>query len=283
MKLWLEAMRPKTLIITLSPILIGTVLSPIWNLLTFLMTLICGLGIQIGTNFANDYFDHKQGSDTKKRKGPRRLIASGHVSPQAMRFAMIVAFAIAFLAGLYLTVIGGWVIFALLLIAISSGIGYSAGKCSLSRTGLADLFVFLFFGPIAVLATFYLQTGALSWLLLWASLAPGLIPVAVLTANNLRDRTEDKKCKKMTLTVRFGKTFGRWEYTLCLLVGILPVIPLTAIKFWLILPLVALIPAVFLIRRIWSYKRLSTLNDVLADTGKTLLLYTALFIIGALL
>lgn len=283
MKVWIEATRPKTLIISIAPILIGTVLSPKVHWITLFLTLICGLSIQIGTNFANDYFDYKQGSDTKERQGPRRLIPAGIISERAMLRALIIAFMFAFLAGLYLTAIGGWGIFVLLLLAIGSGIGYSMGRLSLSRTGLADLFVFVFFGPVAVLSTYYLQTGAIDWMLLWASMAPGLIPVAVLTANNLRDRLEDKKCHKRTLTVRFGKKFGQWQYTLCLLGGILAIIPLLKMQLTLIITLAALIPSFTTITTVWTYKQSQELIAVLAGTGKILLVYTFLFILGALI
>ena len=280
---WIEATRPKTLIISIVPVLIGTVFVPSVHWLIFAMTLICALSMQIGTNFANDYFDFKQGADTKARKGPRRLITTGHIKASAMCFAMIVAFFIAFASGVYLSFIGGWVIFILLILGILSGIGYSASKFSLSRIGLADLFVFIFFGPIAVIATYYLQTKAFEPGLILASLAPGLIPVAVLTANNLRDHKEDQKTGKHTFVVRFGKCFGQIEYTLCLIAGIGSAVPLAIQRLSLILPLFAIGPAIYLIYKIWTYQKSSELNHVLASTGKVLMLYTVLFLIGAML
>ncbi|MCB1118191.1 MAG: 1,4-dihydroxy-2-naphthoate octaprenyltransferase, partial [Chlamydiia bacterium] len=157
--IWFEALRPKTLIISIAPVAIGTVLAPSVNVWIFLLTLLCALSIQIGTNFANDYYDFKSGSDTHERKGPRRLLTTGHIQPGQMKLAMIFSFVLAGLGALWLIAIGGVIIFVLLVLAILSGIFYTAGKYSLKRTGLADFFVFIFFGPIATMATYYLQTG----------------------------------------------------------------------------------------------------------------------------
>lgn len=276
--IWLEAMRPKTLIISIAPVVIGTVLAPTFNIWIFLLTLFCALTIQIGTNFANDYYDYQSGSDTKDRKGPRRLLTTGHIHPKQMKRAMIVSFIFAAIGAGCLIAFGGLIILALFVVAVLSGIFYTAGKYSLKRTGLADLFVFIFFGPIATMATYYLQTGTVQLLVFWASLAPGLIPVAVLTANNVRDRIEDKKCGKKTLTVRFGKRFGQMQYTLCMIFGIA-----SCVLLGLYLPLIAMLASIPLIKTMWTYRSSKKLIKVLAGTGGVLMLYTVLFCIGAAL
>ncbi|MCP5492757.1 MAG: 1,4-dihydroxy-2-naphthoate octaprenyltransferase [Chlamydiales bacterium] len=276
--IWFEALRPKTLIISIAPVAIGTVLAPSVNVWIFLLTLLCALSIQVGTNFANDYYDFKSGSDTHERKGPRRLLTTGHIQPGQMKLAMIFSFALAGIGALWLIAIGGVIIFVLLVLAILSGIFYTAGKYSLKRTGLADFFVFIFFGPIATMATYYLQTGAVHANVFWASLAPGLIPVAVLTANNVRDRLEDKKCGKKTLTVRFGRRFGQIQYTLCLICGVV-----SCVLLGLYLPLIAMLACIPLIKTMWTYRSSKKLIKVLAGTGMVLMLYTGLFCIGAAL
>ena len=164
--------------------------------------------IQIGTNFVNDSEDAVRGADTPARKGPVRAVASGYVSPGAMRTAGALTFALAVAAGGYLIWRGGWPILALGLVSIASGVAYTAGKYALAYTGLADLFVLVFFGPVAVGGTYYVQALALPGWVLVAGLGPGALATAVLLANNVRDVEEDRAADKRTLVVRFGRAFG---------------------------------------------------------------------------
>lgn len=275
-------MRPKTLVIAFAPVAMATVLVPHVNLYIFFATLIATVCIQIGTNFANDYFDFCQKSDTKERKGPRRLLTTGTIKPKQMLTAMIIAFAIATIAAIFLTYLRGFIVMILLVLSIASGIFYTASKYSLKRTGLADLFVFLFFGPIATVFTFYLQTGAFNGNLVLVGLAPGLIPVAVLCVNNVRDVREDKQNRIKTIPVRFGKKAGQIEYTLALLIGIFSCALIAFhLKLSFLLPLITLIPAYFQIKKMWSYKKEQELNPLLAGTAQLLLIYTLFFCIGA--
>lgn len=195
MKLWIEATRPKTLIASISPVLIGTVIAKdlrAWDLTIFLATIIFALCIQIGTNFANDYIDFLKGADTNKRKGPRRLVQSGLVSVKKMRLVTLSIFLVAGIIGLYLMKIGGWQIGALAFAAILFGYLYTGGPFPLGYLGLGDLFVLIFFGPVAVAGTTYLQTGTLSSLAIIAGCAPGLFSTAMLALNNIRDIEEDR-------------------------------------------------------------------------------------------
>ena len=148
---------------------------------------------------------------------------------------------------------------------------------------ICDLFVFLFFGPIATVFTFYLQTGVFNGNLVLVGLAPGLIPVAVLCVNNVRDMREDKQNGIKTIPVRFGKKAGQHEYTWSLLIGICScaLIAFHLKAFYLLLPLITLIPAFFQIKKMWSYKKSHELNAVLAGTAQLLLIYTLFFCIGA--
>ncbi len=271
LSIWLEASRPKTLIASISPALIGTMLA--WktgsfSFFTFLFTLLTGVAIQIGTNFANDYFDFLKGSDTSERKGPRRVTQSGLVSLPVMKKAIILAFSASALFSAYLAFQGGPVITLLALLYIALSLAYTAGPLPLAYLGLGDFFVVFFYGPIATLITYYLQTHALSVEVAILGLSPGLVSTAILTANNLRDIEEDRQCNKKTLCVRFGKTFGRLEYTLCLLLGFS--IPCF---YGYYLPLLLLVPAFIPIKAMWT---IQNLNVPFAQTGKLLVLFTLL-------
>lgn len=214
---WLLAARPKTLFASLAPLVLGFSLSmttPI-NLLTALCIVIGALSIQIGTNFANDYFDFKQGADTSDRKGPTRAVQTGLISAQSMKHATLLMFSIAALSSLYLIYIGGLPVLFIALASIVSGILYTAGPYSLAYLGIADLFAFAFFGPIAVSGTVYLLTGKWTAQSLLLGCIPGLFSMAILIVNNIRDHNEDRLAGKKTLTVRFGVMFSQIHYILC--------------------------------------------------------------------
>jgi 1,4-dihydroxy-2-naphthoate octaprenyltransferase len=272
--IWLEASRPKTLIASISPALLGTMLawkSGSFSLLTFLFTLLTGVAIQVGTNFANDYFDFLKGSDTAERKGPRRVTQAGLISLPLMKRAIFLAFAAAALFSSYLAFKGGPVISLLAVLYIALSLAYTAGPMPLAYLGLGDFFVLFFYGPIATLITYYLQTQTIPLYVALLGLSPGFISTAILTANNLRDVNEDRHCNKKTLTVRFGENFGRIEYTLCIILGC--VIPCW---YGYYLPLLALIPAAIPIKAFWTVQDKKLLNIPFAQTGKLLVLFTVL-------
>jgi len=271
---WLEASRPKTLIASISPALLGTVLA--WkagsfSLLIFLLTLLTGVAIQVGTNFANDYFDFLKGADTNERKGPRRVTQADLVTLPAMRKAIILAFSAAALFSAYLAFQGAPLISLMTLLYIGLSLAYTAGPLPLAYLGLGDFFVLFFYGPCATLITYYLQTHDLSWSVGILGFCPGLVSTAILIANNLRDLHEDRKSDKKTLCVRWGETFGRLEYTFCLVVAcILPCF------YGHYLPLIALIPAFVPMKAIWTVEDKKLLNVPFAQTGKLLILFTIL-------
>jgi 1,4-dihydroxy-2-naphthoate octaprenyltransferase len=244
------------------------------------------LMIQIGTNFVNDYYDFKKGSDTAERLGPTRVTQAGLVMPYQMKAAIAVAFALAIVGGLYLVLRGGWPILTIGLASIGCGVLYTAGPFSLSYTGLADLFVLLFFGLVAVAGTYYVQILAFSTTALIAGLGPGLFSVAILTVNNLRDIDQDRKAGKRSLPARFGRGFARAEYTVSIILA-------TLVPVWLVLSQqahyyalaasVTILFAVPAIRTVMKSTDGSTLNRTLAATGRLLLIYSLLFSIGWLL
>lgn len=286
MNIWIEGARPKTLIASLSPVLIGSVIAlekGNFHLLTFFLTVLFALAIQIGTNFTNDYFDFFKGADTEKRKGPRRLTQSGLVSPKKMKKITFWIFSFAALCAFYLTFQGGWVIGCLALVSILFGYLYTGGPYPLSYLGIADFFVFIFFGPIAVAGTTYLQTHQLSLVPILVGCAPGLISTAILTSNNLRDVNEDRTAHKKTLIVRFGLTFGCFEYAFCLIIASctpLIIVWLTGAHYGC---LVAMFSFLFAIPLIKISYHLENIGSLLPKTGKWMMLYTLAFIVGWLL
>ena len=209
--MWLAAARPKTLWAAVAPVLLGVGLAlgdGAFHAGAALCALLGAVFIQIGTNYVNDAEDAVKGADTEARKGPMRAVATGLVTPQSMRIAAGVAFALAFASGAYLIARGGWPILALGLVCIASGVAYTAGKYALAYTGLADLFVLVFFGPVAVAGTYYVQALDLPGWVPIAGLGPGALATAILLANNVRDVHEDRAANKRTLVVRFGRGFG---------------------------------------------------------------------------
>ena len=217
--LWLEAARPKTLPAAAAPVLVGVALA--WEAGAFHgLAAACALAgavlIQIGTNYSNDAEDYVRGADTDARKGPRRATASGAVSAGQMRAAAGVAFALAVAAGGFIIWRGGWPVLALGLVSIASGVAYTAGRYALAYTGLADVFVLVFFGPVAVGGTYYVQALDLPAWVPIAGLGPGFLATAILIANNVRDVDEDRAAGKRTLVVRFGRAFGVRLYNACL-------------------------------------------------------------------
>lgn len=223
-KIWWDAMRPKTLMAALSPVAIGTIIAfrdGVFHWPSVLAAVLASTCIQIGTNFANDYFDFKQGKDTEKRLGPTRATAAGLVSPNTMKWAMILAFALAVGFGAYIMWRGGIPIVVIGVLSILCGIAYTGGPYPLGYNGLGDIFVLVFFGPVAVAGTYYVQALTWSPIAAFVGLAPGLLSMALLAVNNLRDVEEDTSTGKRTLVVRFGKTFGKMEYIVCVLGGFL--------------------------------------------------------------
>lgn len=288
-QVWLAAARPKTLPASLSPVLIGAVLAwPVSSLhaLSFVACLSFALLIQVATNFTNDYCDFVKGADTEERLGPLRVMQAGLVSATAMRRAIFGVFALASLVGLYLIFRGGWPFLFVLIASLASGVLYTAGPYALAYLGLGDVFVLVFFGPVAVLATYYLQTFRLSGEVFLLSLPPGLLATALLVVNNYRDRKEDEKSGKRTLAVRLGRAFCRWQYAFCLVLSC--VLPLSVHFLYgghpfAFLPLCLLPQVLRLTKTLWTQREGKLLNDVLASTGKLLILYTFLFSIGWLI
>ncbi|MDP3979858.1 MAG: 1,4-dihydroxy-2-naphthoate polyprenyltransferase [Chlamydiota bacterium] len=289
MKIWLMAARPKTLSAALAPVIIGTAMAYEaggLHILSAILCLLAAICIQIGTNFSNDYFDFIKGIDTIARTGPLRATQAGLVSPKQMRNAFCLTFMIAALISIYLILRGGWPILIIGILSIVSGILYTAGPKPLGYIGLGDIFVLIFFGPVAVGGTYYCQTLHISFSVIAAGFSTGFISVALLCVNNIRDLENDRHGSKRTLAVRFGRTFARFEYlTAIFLSAFIP----PYIFLWsrthkpILICMFSFIISIPSIYSIFTKIDGPSLNKTLADTGKILLIHSLLFAFGWIL
>ncbi len=283
---WAIGARPKTLIASISPVLIGASLAlekgPIsWAL--FVLLLLFGVSTQIGTNFSNDYYDYIQGADTKKRIGPKRLTQVDNIAPHAILFAAFLMFTFSFLVSIAIASFIGFFAIGIGAVSILFGILYTAGRYSLAYNGLGEAFVLLFFGIIATCTTEFALSGTFSLVGLIASMGPGLLSTAIIVVNNLRDIEEDTQAKKKTLAVRFGALFAQFEYIICISTAALIPVACFALlpeKKGILLASGIILPSIPLVSTLLSYKDPSELNKLLGQTGILLFLYTFLFVIG---
>ena len=281
---WVLAARPKTLPAAVVPVLVGTavaVSAGAFAPLPALAALLGALLIQIGTNFANDYYDFKSGADNEDRLGPVRVTQAGLIDEHAVRNAMIATFALAAVVGVYLVSVGGWPILVLGLLSIASGVAYTGGPYPLGYHGLGDLFVFLFFGLGAVCGTCWVQAVSWSWVAFAAALPVGLLSVAILVVNNVRDIEGDRRVGKNTLAVRLGERGGRLQWYGCVAAAFaVPVVQVVAgADLTLLLSLLAL-PVAVVVGRRFAKTTGAALNPVLGQTAKILMLFGVLYSIG---
>lgn len=286
--IWIWAARPKTLWAAVAPVLLGTAFAfgeDAFHALSACCALLVAVFIQVGTNYANDYQDFAQGADTADRKGPMRITQAGLASPRAVRTAAGLAFLIAFLAGLYLVVRGGWLLLFIGLASILCGAIYSAGRYSLAYLGIADLFVLVFFGPVAVAGTHYVQALAFSWPVALAGLGAGFLATAILLVNNTRDIAEDRAAGKKTLVVRWGRNAGVALYGVCV-AGAAIVVMVSAILagiWWMLIALFATPLGLVNMQTLRSTSDPAVLNPLLGSTSRLLLIYCLLFGLGRIM
>ena len=286
LKIWLEASRPKTLPAAVVPVMTGTALAAAHHAADFPRAAIClafALLVQIGTNFANDYYDFVQGADTPARVGPRRAVAAGLVSPRQMLGATWLMLGVAFAVGLLLVHEVGWALLPIGVISIMCAIGYTGGPFPLGYNGLGDLFVFLFFGLVAVCTTFYVQAGNVTADVVCCAAAIGLLAANILVANNYRDAETDLQAGKKTLVVRFGRQFALWQYGLSNAVALLcPVVLWLCLNYrWpVLLPLVLTPLAIALTRRLASSREPQERIALLGETARLLAAYGVFLSIG---
>lgn len=274
---WFLACRPKTLTVSLSPVLVGTAIA--WQQngqLLWLPLLAAAFGaafIQIGTNLFNDVGDFLRGTDQPGRIGPRRATAEGWLTPATVKAGAWTSFALAFVCGIYLVAHGGWPIVAIGLASLAAGWSYTSGPKPIAYGPLGEVFVLVFFGLVAVAGSHYLQTLSLSPAALLAGTLIGLHAAAVITVNNYRDLDGDAASGKRTLAVRLGRPATRWLYTGEILTpyALLPLLDGTT---WL--PLLSLPLALWLIRRFHRETPGPAFNRLLAATAGLQLLFALL-------
>ncbi len=279
---WLIAARPKTLPAAVAPVIVGTAVAIAedgFAPLAALAAVAVALLLQIAANFANDVFDFRRGADTHERLGPARVVQQGLIAPERVLLGTGLALAASMLTGLYLVWRGGWPILVLGLLAILSAVAYTGGPAPLGYLGLGDVFVFVFFGLVAVAGTAYVQTRDLTALALLAAVPVGCFATAILVVNNLRDIDGDRVAGKRTLAVRLGVRGVRVEYILLLAVAYLCPPLLWSLGLvsgwwwlsWLSLPLAARVTLGVL------QERGKMLNARLAGTARAQLLFSLLF------
>jgi 1,4-dihydroxy-2-naphthoate octaprenyltransferase len=283
---WMAGARVRTLPNSVSPVLVGTGAAVAIDGFVWwqaLLALVVALAFQVGVNYANDYSDGIRGTDTE-RVGPLRLVGSGLVPPNSVKTAAFACFAIACLTGLVLVVTSGhWWLLVVGVVSVLGAWFYTGGKNPYGYLGFGELAVFLFFGPVPVLGTLYVQSGQITWLGAVASVALGSFSAAVLAANNLRDIPTDAESGKRTLAVRLGDARTRSFYSLLMLVPFLVSVALAAVSPWLLLGLVAIVKAWPPVRVVRSGQSGPALIPVLKDTALAMLIWAVATTIGAVL
>jgi len=282
---WILASSPKTLLASVVPVVTGTALAVSekqFVLLYSLIALVCSVLIQVGTNYVNDLYDFLKGADNAKRKGPERVLASGWIKVTEMKIASILVFLASFIFGLYLVYVSGTVVLIIGVLSIIAGIAYTAGPFPLAYKGLGDIFVFLFFGLVGTMGTYYVQAHNFSVLSFIASLPVGALITNILVVNNYRDIEEDRAARKYTLAVIFGKSFTKFEYISFIFISFL--VPLLLFlkynfHFWIFLPYLSIPIAINLIRMLFQLDG-KELNKTLELTAKFSALFGLLFSIG---
>jgi 1,4-dihydroxy-2-naphthoate octaprenyltransferase len=270
------------------PVLLGSALAVHAHAFSLIPALIClafALFVQIGANYANDYYDFIKGADTKDRQGPPRAVASGLVTPVAMRKATYGVLGLAFLLGLVLIAYGGWWLLVVGVLSVVCAVAYTGGPFPLGYLGLGDLFVFIFFGLIAVTFTFFVQAGYFTYEAFLVGAGIGLMAVNVLVITSYRDIDGDARVGKKTLAVRIGRAWTQIQYAAGYYValGLVFLLWVSAFSFWVLLPLI-LIPYVY---HLSCFLATAVTPDdfkyLLIGSMRLLVFYGALLSIGILL
>jgi len=290
LRIWLMAARIRTLPAAIAPVLVGTALA--YELGydfrpgAFVAALLGSILIQIGTNLSNDYSDARRGADTEDRLGPVRVTAGGLMPPRHVLVGTYIAFGIAVAAGLYLAAVAGWELLVVGVASILAGVLYTGGPRPYGYEGLGELFVFVFFGIVAVVGSYYVQTEQLRWEAFALAVPVGLLSSAILVVNNVRDVDTDRRAGKRTLAVKLGRHRARRLFTaMVVLTFLAPLVTFAVggLTAWLLVTLAALPLAVPLVATVSSRTDGPALNGALAGTGRLLAVFSLLLSAGVLL
>jgi 1,4-dihydroxy-2-naphthoate polyprenyltransferase len=288
-RVWILASRPRTLPAAIAPVLVGTALAAYedeFHVLPFLAAMVGSTFIQIGTNLSNDYSDARRGADTEDRLGPVRVTAGGLMPPRHVLAGTYIAFGIAVAAGLYLAAVAGWELLVVGVASILAGVLYTGGPRPYGYEGLGELFVFVFFGIVAVVGSYYVQTEELRWEAFALAVPVGLLSSAILVVNNVRDIDTDRRAGKRTLAVKLGRDRARVLFTAMVVLSFaapVVILALGGLTPWLLVTLAALPLGVPLIRTVSSRSDGPALNGALAGTGRLLAVFSVLLSAGVLL
>jgi 1,4-dihydroxy-2-naphthoate octaprenyltransferase len=280
---WIAGARPKTLAAAIAPVLVGTAFAGYnANALNFFLAIIVGVGLQVGVNYANDYSDGIKGTD-KDRVGPMRLVGSGAASPEAVKRAAIIAIAIAALAGLLLAARSSLILIGIGALAIVAAWTYTGGPKPYGYFALGEVSVFIFFGLVATLGTYYAHVDSLSFEVILASFAMGSLACTILVLNNLRDLEKDKAAGKITLAVKIGDSQTRRFYQGLIFTPLLIALALVPTSFYFLLAFLALPQILKVASSIRTGASGSALIELLERTGKIQIIYSLAISLASLL
>jgi 1,4-dihydroxy-2-naphthoate octaprenyltransferase len=288
-RIWLMAARPRTLPAAVAPVLVGTALAGylhVFHPLRFVAALLGAIFIQVGTNLSNDYSDARRGADAEDRLGPVRVTAGGLVPPKQVLVATYVSFGLAVLAGVYLIVVAGWLLLVVGVASILAGVAYTGGPRPYGYEGLGEVFVFLFFGIVAVAGSFFVEVKHLDWEAFALAVPVGLLAAAILVVNNIRDIDSDRRAGKRTLAVRMGRERTRTWFGVSVYLAFV-LAPVTwifgPVKPWVLLPWLTLPLAAKVVRVVRNRTDGPSLNGALARSGMLQLAFCTLLAAGLLL
>jgi 1,4-dihydroxy-2-naphthoate octaprenyltransferase len=288
-RIWLMAARPRTLPAAVAPVLVGTALAGYFHVfhpLRFIAALVGAVFIQVGTNLSNDYSDARRGADADDRLGPVRVTAGGLVPPRQVLVATYLSFGVAVVAGVYLVAVAGWQLLLVGAASILAGVLYTGGPKPYGYEGLGELFVFLFFGIVAVAGSFFVQVTHLDWEAFALAIPVGLLAAGILMVNNVRDIDTDRRAGKRTLAVRLGRRRARTLFaaTVYLAFALTPITWLFGpTKPWVLLPWLTLPIAAEVVRAVRNRSDGPSLNQALAQIGILQLAFCTLLAAGLLL
>jgi 1,4-dihydroxy-2-naphthoate polyprenyltransferase len=285
-RIWVMAARLRTLPAAIAPVLVGTALARTEGTFragAFIAALLGAIFIQVGTNLSNDYSDARRGADTEDRLGPVRVTAGGLVPPRQVLIATYITFGLAVVCGAYLVYVAGPVLLLIGAASILAGVLYTGGPRPYGYEGLGEVFVFLFFGVVAVAGSYFVQTEKVEWEAFALAVPVGLLAAAILVVNNVRDIDTDRRAGKRTLPVKLGRRKARTLYSLMLLVAYVTLIPVVfPLSAWVLIPWLTLPLAARLARTVRAHVDGPTLNAALAQTGMLQLVFCVLLSAGIL-
>jgi len=288
LRLWAVAARPRTLPAAIAPVLVGTALAAaegVFRPLVFVAAVVGSVFIQIGTNLSNDYSDARRGADTEDRLGPVRVTSGGLMPPRRVLVGTWVAFGIAVAAGTYLVAVSGWELLVVGGLSILAGVLYTGGPRPYGYDGLGELFVFLFFGVVAVAGSYFAQTERIVWESIALSLPVGLLAAAILIVNNVRDVDTDRRAGKRTLAVKLGRSGARRLFLAVLVVAFLTPVAIWlagGLSAWILISLASAPLAIALARTVLTRVDGPALNAALGRSGVLLALFSLLLAAGVL-